>query len=64
MLMNVTCKMPKGLKEALERCAESEFTSVSSILKKAAAKYLQEQGFDWKEEPDSEKPSRSRSRKK
>ena len=37
------------MKEALEKLAEKEFSPVSSIVKKAIDKYLQEQGIDWKE---------------
>ena len=50
MLMNVTVKMPPQMKKALEKIAEKEFSSVSGILKKAAEKYLKEQGIDWKKE--------------
>jgi predicted DNA-binding protein len=50
MLMNVTVKMPQPMKEALEKLADKEFTTVSGLLKKAAEKYLQEQGIDWREE--------------
>jgi len=48
--MNVTVKMPPQMKKALEKIAEKEFSSVSGILKKAAEKYLKEQGIDWKQE--------------
>ena len=46
--MNVTVKMPPEMKSALEKLAKTEFSSVSGILKKAADKYLQENGIDWK----------------
>jgi hypothetical protein len=52
MLINVTVKMPTEMKKALEALAEKEFTSVSGLLKKAAEKYLQEHGVDWREEPE------------
>lgn len=48
--MNVTVKMPPEMKKALEKLAENEFSSVSGILKKAAEKYLQEHGIDWRKE--------------
>ena len=48
--MIVTVKMPQPMKEALEKLADKEFTTVSGLLKKAAEKYLQEQGIDWREE--------------
>ena len=57
MLMNVTVKMPPEMKAALEKLAEKEFTTVSSLLKKAAEKFLQEQGIDWRKEPEK-KPRR------
>ena len=50
--MNVTVKMPPQMKKALEKLAEKEFSSVSGILKKAAEKYLKEQGIDWKQKID------------
>ena len=53
--MNVTIKMPPEMKKALERIAEKEFSSVSGILKKAAEKYLLEQGVDWRDKRKSKK---------
>ena len=50
MLMNVTVKMPPEMKNALEKLAEREFSSVSGILKKSAEKYLKEHGIDWRKE--------------
>jgi predicted DNA-binding protein len=50
MLMHISIKVPPEMKTALEKQAEKEFTSVSGLLKKAAEKYLREQGVDWKEE--------------
>ena len=52
MLVNVTIKMPPQMKKALENPAQSEFSSVSGILKKAAEKYLQDQGIDWRKEKE------------
>ena len=42
--------VPPEMKKALEKLAEKEFSSVSGILKKAAEKYLQDHGIDWREE--------------
>ena len=53
MLVNVTIKMPPEMKKALEKLAGKEFSSVSGILKKAAEKYLLEQGIDWREKAKS-----------
>jgi predicted DNA-binding protein len=50
MLVNVSIKMPPKMKKALEKLAEKEFTTVSGLLKKAAEKYLQEHGIDWRKE--------------
>lgn len=52
MLVNVTIKMPPQMKKALEKLAQSEFCSVSGILKKAAEKYLKDQGIDWRKEKE------------
>jgi predicted transcriptional regulator len=56
MLVNVTVKMPPTMKKALEKLAEKEFSSVSGILKKAAEKYLLEQGINWRQ--DTKKKSK------
>lgn len=50
MLENVTVKMPTKMKKALIRLAETEFSSVSGILKKSAELYLKENGIDWRKE--------------
>lgn len=50
--MNITVKCPPEMKKALEKLAQKEFSSVSGILKKAAEKYLQDQGIDWKKEKE------------
>ncbi len=50
MLVNITVKCPPEMKKALGKLAQKEFSSVSGILKKAAEKYLQEQGIDWRKE--------------
>ena len=50
--MHVSIKMAPAMKEALEKLAEKEFSSVSGILKKAAEQYLQEHGIDWKNQKE------------
>jgi hypothetical protein len=55
MLMHVSVKMNPQMKAALEKQAEKEFTTVSGLLKKAAEKYLQEQGIDWRQEKPEKK---------
>ena len=53
--MNVTIKMPPEMKKALEKLAGKEFSSISGILKKAAEKYLIDQGIDWREKQKAKK---------
>ena len=48
--MPVSIKIDPRMKNALEKLAKREFTSVSSLLKKGAEKVLQENGIDWREE--------------
>lgn len=48
---SLSIKVDPRMKAALEKAAKEEFTSVSSILKKAAAKYLEEVGINWREVP-------------
>ena len=46
---SLSIKVDKSMKLALEKAAKEEFTSVSSIIKKSVAKYLEEVGIDWRE---------------
>jgi predicted DNA-binding protein len=41
--------MDPKMKKALEELAENEFSPVSTIVKKAIDKYLQEKGINWRE---------------
>jgi hypothetical protein len=56
-LESLSIKVDPQMKAALEKAARDEFTSVSSILKKAAAKYLEEVGIEWREEASAKKMS-------
>jgi hypothetical protein len=47
-LISLTMKVDQNMKDGLAYAAEKEFTSVSSILKKAAAKYLDDNGILWR----------------
>lgn len=51
----LSIKIDPKMKKALEELAEKEFSPVSTIVKKAIDKYLQEQGIDWKK--NKKKPS-------
>lgn len=53
----LSIKIDPRMKKAIEDLAEKEFAPVTTIVKKALDKYLQEQGFDWREE-SSKKPKR------
>jgi len=50
MVKVLSIKIDTRMKKALERIAEREFTSVSSIVKKSIAEYLEKNGTDWKKE--------------
>ena len=54
-LESLSIKVEPQMKAALEKAARDEFTSVSSILKKAAAMYLHQVGIEWREEAASKK---------
>jgi len=44
----LSIKLDPKMKEALEELAEKEFSPVSTIVKKAIDRYLQEQGVNWR----------------
>lgn len=50
----ISIKVDPRMKKALEKLAKKEFSSVSGILKKAAEKYLRENGIDWQTETEAE----------
>ena len=51
----LSIKIDPKMKEALEELAEKEFAPVSTVVKKAIDKYLQEQGINWR---DKKKPKK------
>jgi predicted transcriptional regulator len=51
MDMPTSIKLDPKMKQALEKLAKEQFVPVTSLIKQAIAKYLQEQGIDWREEP-------------
>ena len=54
--MPTSIKLDPKMKRALEKLAEKNFVPVSSLIKQALDKYLQEQGINWREESrDSKK---------
>lgn len=58
----LSIKIDERMKKALEQIAEKEFAPVSSIVRKALDRYIQEQGLDWREEPE-EKPKKKTTKK-
>jgi predicted transcriptional regulator len=48
----ISIKVDPRMKNALEKLAKQEFSSVSGILKKAAEKYLLEHDIDWRKTPE------------
>ena len=50
----ISIKVDPKMKNALEKLAKQEFSSVSGILKKAAEKYLLEHDIDWRKEETEE----------
>ena len=51
----LSIKIDPRMKKALEELAEKEFAPVTTIVKKALDKYLQEQGIDWRQEKPEKK---------
>ena len=45
----LSIKIDPNMKKALEELAEKEFSPVSTLVKKAIDKYLQEQGIKWRD---------------
>ena len=45
-------KLDPNMKRALEKLAKEQFVPVTSLIKQAIAKYLEERGIDWRKEPE------------
>ena len=45
----LSIRIDSKMKKALEELAEEEFSPVSTIVKKAVDKYLQEHGKNWRD---------------
>jgi len=58
MEMPTSIKLDPKMKQALEKLAKEQFVPVASLIKQAIAKYLEQQGIDWRKEPEkkSKKP--------
>lgn len=55
----LSIKIDSRMKKALKEQAEKEFSPLSTLVKKAIDKYLQDQGIDWREDLDK-KPTRAK----
>jgi hypothetical protein len=54
-LVMITLKIDPRMKQALEKVAKKEFSTVSGIIKKAAQEYMKKtHGVDWEEEDPKE----------
>lgn len=51
----MSIKLDPKMKEALEELAEKEFSPVSTVVKKAIDKHLQEKGINWRDKKKSKK---------
>jgi predicted transcriptional regulator len=49
MEMPTSIKLSPEMKKALQKLAKEKFVPVSSLIKQAIAKYLEEAGINWRE---------------
>jgi len=54
----LSIKIDPRMKKAIQDLAEKEFSPLTTIVKKALDKYLQEQGIDWRKDPVEKKRRR------
>jgi predicted transcriptional regulator len=50
MSIMVNIKLDPRMKEAIQRLADKQFTSMSAIIKQAIEKHLKDNGIDWRKE--------------
>ena len=55
MPMPTSIKLDPEMKQALEKLAKEHFVPVTSLIKQAIAKFLLEQGIDWRKEPEKKR---------
>ncbi len=51
----INIKVDPRMKAAILKAAEKQLISMSAFIKQAIQKQLQEQGIDWRKEPDKGK---------
>ena len=54
-LIMINIRIDPKMKQAIEKVAKKEFSTVSGIIKKAAQEYMEKQGIDWEKEKVSPK---------
>jgi predicted HicB family RNase H-like nuclease len=52
MLEMINIKVDPKMKSAIQKAADKQFISMSAFIKQAIEKHLQEQGIDWRKEPE------------
>ena len=48
----INIKVDPRMQQAIKKTAESQFISMSAFIKQAVEKHLQDQGVDWRKEPE------------
>ncbi|MFH1147462.1 MAG: ribbon-helix-helix domain-containing protein [Pseudomonadota bacterium] len=56
--MPTSIKIDPNMKQALEKLAKERFVPVSSLIKQAVARFLDEEGVDWKKEAPEPRPKK------
>ena len=54
-LTMINIRIDPRMKQAIEKVAKREFSSVSGIIKKAVQEYMEKHGIDWEKEKISPK---------
>jgi predicted transcriptional regulator len=49
-LIMINIRIDPRMKQAIEKVAKKEFSTVSGIIKKAVQEYMEKQGTDWEKE--------------
>jgi Arc/MetJ-type ribon-helix-helix transcriptional regulator len=60
MIIMVNVKMDSRMQQAIKKLADKQFSSMSSIIKQAIEKHLQEMGIDWRKEPEKSASKKSK----
>jgi len=55
MVKMVNVRMDNRMRNALKRVSEKQFSSMGAVIKQAVEKFLEDQGIDWRKEPEKPK---------